>query len=399
MHFRLPSLKIIPFLSLSKILSIVASQMRSGSLLMNTWPPQLHHVFLLAVSVDEKYQGLCSGVYDYFSWKYGTRSNKAHRKTKKQKCSKQEISVLRQERNKARQQLRKAKRSSSDPESLRELARKFHQYLCKYSRLSRAESRHCRKLQETRARKECGKNSGSLQLRFWMMVMATLKYSQLSMWVRQRSISQLCIAVNPDHSVSLHGFLAHQILKYLSFEEVQGIIKKVRVKSSPSPLDQIPYSVFKKCPSLTVALVNLFNTCWDLGRGWKQGVIRLIPKAAASEDPLSPSNFHPIALTSCVGKLFTSLLKNRWLSFITTNGYLDTSIQKAFLPGTPGCLGAVPKAFCCYHRSTQETPLPNSVLAGSCKRIWECPSRPDYVCPRALSCSPPFPQSGVKYLH
>ena len=226
---------------------------------------------LVAVSVDEKYQGLCSGVYDYFSWKYGTRSNKAHRKTKKQKCSKQEISVLRQERNKARQQLRKAKRSSSDPESLRELARKFHQYLCKYSRLSRAESRHCRKLQETRARKECGKNSGSLQLRFWMMVMATLKYSQLSMWVRQRSISQLCIAVNPDHSVSLHGFLAHQILKYLSFEEVQGIIKKVRVKSSPSPLDQIPYSVFKKCPSLTVALVNLFNTCWDLGRGGSKG--------------------------------------------------------------------------------------------------------------------------------
>ena len=67
-------------------------------------------------------------------------------------------------------------------------------------------------------------------------------------------------------------------------------------------------------------------------------MIRLIPKVAASEDPLSPSNFHPIALTSCVGKLFTSLLKNRWLSFITTNGYLDTSIQKAFLPGTPGCL-------------------------------------------------------------
>ena len=126
----------------------------------------------------------------------------------------------------------------------------------------------------------------------------------------------------------------------ITLTEIQGVIKKAHVKSAPSPLDQIPYLVFKKCPSLTTALMDLFNVCWQQGnvpRGWKQGVIHLIPKATAQEDPLSPSNFRPIALTSCVGKLFTSLLKNRWLAFITANGYLDTSVQKAFLPGIPGC--------------------------------------------------------------
>ena len=94
---------------------------------------------LAAGSVDEKCQVLCLGVYEYFSAKYGTRS-KTSRKKKRQKYSKQEKALIREERNKARQQLRKAKRNSSDPESIRELARKFHLYLRQYSRLNRAES-------------------------------------------------------------------------------------------------------------------------------------------------------------------------------------------------------------------------------------------------------------------
>jgi hypothetical protein len=73
--------------------------------------------------------------------------------------------------------------------------------------------------------------------------------------------------------------------------------------------------------------------CWEQRRvpgSWKEGVIRLIPKQAAEEDPP--------ALTSCVGKLFTSMLRGRWLRFMTGNSYLDTLLQKAFLPGVPGCI-------------------------------------------------------------
>lgn len=57
----------------------------------------------------------------------------------------------------------------------------------------------------------------------------------------------------------------------------------------------------------------------------------------ANEDPSQPSNFHPIALTSCVGKVFTSLLKQRLLSYMMKNQYLNTSVQKAFVDGVPGC--------------------------------------------------------------
>lgn len=62
-----------------------------------------------------------------------------------------------------------------------------------------------------------------------------------------------------------------------------------------------------------------------------------VGKNAATEDPTTPSNFRPIALTPCTGKLFTTILKNRWLEHMLDNGYLNRSIQKAFMTATPGC--------------------------------------------------------------
>ena len=53
---------------------------------------------------------------------------------------------------------------------------------------------------------------------------------------------------------------------------------------------------------------------------------------------MQPSNFRLIALTSCVGKLFTIILKNRQFKFMLSNKYLDGSVQKAFMMATPGCL-------------------------------------------------------------
>ena len=71
---------------------------------------------------------------------------------------------------------------------------------------------------------------------------------------------------------------------------------------------------------------------------WKTAAIKLIPKKTAAEDPTQPSNFRPIALTPSTGKLFTTILRDRWLSFMIHNKFIDRSIQKAFMPSTPGCI-------------------------------------------------------------
>ena len=60
-------------------------------------------------------------------------------------------------------------------------------------------------------------------------------------------------------------------------------------------------------------------------------------KDAARDNPAEPSNFRPIALTSYVGKVFTSILSNSWLHYMVANQYLDTNTQKAFVRNIPGC--------------------------------------------------------------
>ena len=141
----------------------------------------------------------------------------------------------------------------------------------------------------------------------------------------------------------------------ITISEISSVIKRANSFSSPSPINRVSYKIFKKCPALLPAVASLYNACWEsqtVPLAWKQGVIRLIPKQSAADNPAEPGNYRPIALTSCVGKVFTSILRDRWLHYMIANGYLDTSIQKAFVRNVPGCteqyhkpLGALTEAF------------------------------------------------------
>ena len=55
-------------------------------------------------------------------------------------------------------------------------------------------------------------------------------------------------------------------------------------------------------------------------------------------DEAVPSNFRLIALTSCIGKPYHQIKADRMASFMTQNGYIDASTQKAFLRGVNGCI-------------------------------------------------------------
>ena len=125
-----------------------------------------------------------------------------------------------------------------------------------------------------------------------------------------------------------------------SLDEVASVFKKMASGSAPSPFDRVGYVVFKRCPALLPALVQLYNDCWAqsiIPEPWKCIAIKLIPKGSAAEDTTNPTNFRHIALTPCIGKVFTTLLRNQWLKYMVANGYLNPSLQKAFMPAVPGC--------------------------------------------------------------
>ena len=69
---------------------------------------------------------------------------------------------------------------------------------------------------------------------------------------------------------------------------------------------------------------KLFNCVLDTGfipTTWLEGVV--IPIFKNKGDPKSPSNYRPITILSCLGKLFTAILNNRLTAFLDNNKILE----------------------------------------------------------------------------
>ena len=117
----------------------------------------------------------------------------------------------------------------------------------------------------------------------------------------------------------------------ITFKEVSSKIKKSHNRSSSSPLDGVTVAM----SSLNgVLLLDLFNCCLSTGTVsllWKRAVIKLILKPSASTNPSYLSNFRPIALTPAVDKLYTNILRDRWIKFMIENHYWGFDTQKLFL--------------------------------------------------------------------
>ena len=119
--------------------------------------------------------------------------------------------------------------------------------------------------------------------------------------------------------------------------EVQEVVRKARASSAPGG-NGIPYLLYKRCPEVLRILWGLLRVAWRKGvvpQEWciAEGVF--IPK---EENSKGISQFRPISLLNIEGKIFFSILTKRLTAYLTTNGLIDTSVQKAGIPGFPGCL-------------------------------------------------------------
>lgn len=138
----------------------------------------------------------------------------------------------------------------------------------------------------------------------------------------------------PHISPPTHPYDNHRI----SPGELLKAVKKKSDSSAPGP-DAIPYPVIKRLPLLQRILVILFNDIMhtrQVPEEWKQGRIVLLLKPGGNA--ANPADFRPIALTSTIGKLFTSILAARIEHYMRANLYWDTAIQKGFARNIQGCI-------------------------------------------------------------
>ena len=121
-----------------------------------------------------------------------------------------------------------------------------------------------------------------------------------------------------------------------SYHQINKIIQKMKAKGSPCPLDQLSILCFKRCPYLRSYLLALYTEVWNqkyIPKEWRKAITILIHKKDTNSDP---ANFRPITLEPVALKIFTSLLRNRMYNFLLNNNYIETDIQKGFIPGMSG---------------------------------------------------------------
>lgn len=298
-------------------------------------------------SLETKCSILVEGIYKYFSSFHGTLNTS---KGKKRKAThtphNRSLKHYRSQKNEVRRDFRSAKKQNFPQEKVKELARKYHQLVRQHSKAKRQQVASKVGNDTKRQRKACQDNPWKFAKRLFSEkdhTSITPTFSpELATEFFEKNYSSTPLSftrpqwlpVPPSPSTPFND-------DTISFEEVKSAVKRSRASSTPSPIDQISYRVFKRCPSLLQALMNIYNTCWSQGvtpKIWKTGTIRLLGKPQAADDASNPSNFRPIALTPCIGKIYTTILKNRWLDFMIGNGYLNTASQKAFIRDTPGCI-------------------------------------------------------------
>ena len=233
---------------------------------------------------------------------------------------------------------------------------------------------------QAQKRKTCAFSCQSI--RPWQEVIlpqGTLRNRTLP-WRRHTDISQTrtraqIVRVTTTASLMLQMW-CH--LRYLfpkqtpSFEEFGNCVRQAWNGSAPGP-NGIPYVVWKYCPSLKRRLYTICQKVWSTGKtpsSWSQlqAVIVLFHKSGTTSDP---TNFGPIALSNCDGKLFFSLYLNILLATWSATSTLTNKHRKDFARYHWLC-----RARLHFTRSSSRCPVASPLnlfcLGWPSKCFWEC---------------------------
>ena len=119
----------------------------------------------------------------------------------------------------------------------------------------------------------------------------------------------------------------NHLTDHLSHDEIK---KKLRVLSNSAPgADRVEYRHLKSVDPNCKILCSIYNRCLDANdvpQQWKNTNTILIHKKG---DNREISNFRPIALMSCIYKLFMSVIANRLVNFAVDNELLSDSQKSA----------------------------------------------------------------------
>ncbi len=150
--------------------------------------------------------------------------------------------------------------------------------------------------------------------------------------------SQWCGQINlPPDMPPIHS-PEHQLdISPPKWSEVERIVRRARAASSPGP-NGVPYRLYKNSPEVLRFLWRMMKVVWQkqaIPNAWRRAGGILIPK---EKDSVDISQFRQISLLNVEGKIFFSVVAHRLAVYLENNHFIDTTVQKAGIPGFSGCL-------------------------------------------------------------
>ncbi|XP_078665283.1 uncharacterized protein LOC144907786 [Branchiostoma floridae x Branchiostoma belcheri] len=277
-------------------------------------------------------------VYSYCSERYGTYKKQAKEVAEKQSNRRErEIAVLIRRRRQLRKRWRKA--SQEEKAGLEVL---WKEVRGKLESLRRAERLRRKRKRKAKERNQFFKNP----YKFARNLLEEKKGGSLQISKEELELHLQETYSDPQRNAELGspGYVPRPTEPEVAFDvsppklsEVETAIRKARSAAAPGP-NGVSYKLYKMCPKIRRLLWRLFRVAWKKGcipRAWRRAGGVFIPK---EKESTNIKQFRNISLLNVEGKLFFSILAKRMIAYLLANSYIDTEVQKAGVPGFPGCI-------------------------------------------------------------
>ena len=108
-----------------------------------------------------------------------------------------------------------------------------------------------------------------------------------------------------------------------TISELENSLKNAH--DSAAGADEVHYQLLKHLPRISLqTLLNIFNRIWEEGtfpESWTKATI--IPTPKPNKDHTNPTNYRPIALTSCLCKTMERMINNRLNFYLESNNIIS----------------------------------------------------------------------------
>ena len=284
-------------------------------------------------------------IYAEFETALGTKSNNYNGKPRRTEKLSDEKKTLRRKKNEAKRDFKKMKKDTSiTQETLTKKKSEWRQLIRTHNRIRLQE------LELQRKRDEISNNNRFTADPFKFMKNNVTKESSgkiiepsCDLQTAESFFEERYSDSNRTEKVNFPDFLdipprpSHPFTVTAPPAAVfENYIKSRRNKSSPGP-DGIPYVIYKKCPSIRKLLIRLLQCIWSKGQipyFEKLALKILLPKTTST----AIKDFRDITLFNTSLKALTGVWGRRLCEFMTKNNYIDTTLQKGFIPRISGSI-------------------------------------------------------------